>query len=413
MPAEEGKSKRPLDTKFRQQKLPAWRPILTPTAVIVAFLAVGFVFLPIGGVVYMASSKVEEVETVNYVNIQSDGGCCISNCDDVSINRVDANPCTINLNVTADMEPPIYMYYKLTRFYQNHRMYVKSRNDPQLAGGTGFTPDDLAPTCKVAGSDSNVGWARADWDSDGEGGDLVSNSVSPCGLIAFSMFNDSFQLQEVNSSGVYPVVQTSADISWESDREIKFKNAEDGSTGNNFPGFAREKTTPCSVWPVTGEAPSADMEAACEAAQLAAADGLSPGWCFKGSGLCMEDEHFIVWMRTAGLPNFRKLYAKIDQPLYADREYKVHIWNGFDASPHGGGNGAGNLFPTHTFKGEKYVVLSTTEWIGGRNDFLGIAYLIVGSICILLALVFFVKSQCSPASDFGSVANGGASKESS
>jgi len=59
------------------------------------------------------------------------------------------------------------------------------------------------------------------------------------------------------------------------------------------------------------------------------------------------------------------------------------------------------------------VVLSTTEWIGGRNDFLGIAYLIVGSICILLALVFFVKSQCSPASDFGSVANGGASKESS
>lgn len=26
----------------------------------------------------------------------------------------------------------------------------------------------------------------------------------------------------------------------------------------------------------------------------------------------MEDEHFIVWMRTAGLPNFRKLWGKIE-----------------------------------------------------------------------------------------------------
>lgn len=27
------------------------------------------------------------------------------------------------------------------------------------------------------------------------------------------------------------------------------------------------------------------------------------------------NEHFIVWMRTAGLPQFRKLYGKIDQPI--------------------------------------------------------------------------------------------------
>jgi len=26
----------------------------------------------------------------------------------------------------------------------------------------------------------------------------------------------------------------------------------------------------------------------------------------------MKDQHFIVWMRTAGLPNFRKLWGKIN-----------------------------------------------------------------------------------------------------
>ena len=29
----------------------------------------------------------------------------------------------------------------------------------------------------------------------------------------------------------------------------------------------------------------------------------------------MQDEHFIVWMRAATLPTFRKLYGHIDQTL--------------------------------------------------------------------------------------------------
>lgn len=42
--------------------------------------------------------------------------------------------CNVTLDVTDKMEKPVYFYYKLTNYYQNHRLYVKSRNDDQLRG---------------------------------------------------------------------------------------------------------------------------------------------------------------------------------------------------------------------------------------------------------------------------------------
>lgn len=33
------------------------------------------------------------------------------------------------------MEGPVYVYYELRKFYQNHRSYVKSRSYDQVKGG--------------------------------------------------------------------------------------------------------------------------------------------------------------------------------------------------------------------------------------------------------------------------------------
>lgn len=43
--------------------------------------------------------------------------------------------CQITFTIDKDMKGPVYVYYELRKFYQNHRSYVKSRSYDQLGGG--------------------------------------------------------------------------------------------------------------------------------------------------------------------------------------------------------------------------------------------------------------------------------------
>jgi len=386
----EAKSKRPKDTAFRQQNLKAWRPILTPKLVILLFLAVGCIFVPIGVAVIVASNSVIEVDSIDYAE-----ECCVSGCDGKPDSvRVDRNPCNISLTIGETMEPPIYVYYKLTNYYQNHRRYVKSRSDMQLRG-LDVTETALNTSCqhRVVAEDYNTS-APDD-----------ERIISPCGLIAWSYFNDSFSL--FDEAGAPAKGVTSTGIAWESDVDVKFKNAEAEQlvkTGANYPHFMHERMQSCDDYP--GMDNSSELYATCTTT--------GAGWCFKGSKYCVEDEHFIVWMRTAGLPTFRKLYARIDEPLAAGT-YTVQISNGqrytdglhdyyynpADSSAHYADPSVlpvnqTALYPVRSFGGTKAVVLSTSSWIGGKNGFLGGAYLTVGIICIVLAAGFAIKQNFFP-----------------
>jgi hypothetical protein len=83
-------------------------------------------------------------------------------------------------------------------------------------------------------------------------------------------------------------------------------------------------------------------------------------------------EHFIVWMRTAGLPNFRKLWGRIEEPLEPGTYY-LEVNNQYQVKP---------------FQGKKSFVLSTTNAFGGKNYFLAVCYITVGTICFFFAAVF-------------------------
>lgn len=86
------------------------------------------------------------------------------------------------------------------------------------------------------------------------------------------------------------------------------------------------------------------------------------------------NERFVVWMRTPALSNFRKLWGRIDgNGLRAGDEVIVNVtnqWNSYD------------------FGGKKYIVLSTSSWLGGANNFIGVAYIVIGVLCFALGLLY-------------------------
>jgi hypothetical protein len=106
--------------------------------------------------------------------------------------------CSIHFELKNDFKGKVYLYYGLTNFYQNHRRYVKSRDDNQLLGEFESTTTDCAPFNENNGK-----------------------KIIPCGAIANSLFNDTLRLESV-SDGLVPVNNTG--IAWPSDKHIKFRN---------------------------------------------------------------------------------------------------------------------------------------------------------------------------------------------
>ena len=133
-------------------------------------------------------------------------------------------------------------------------------------------------------------------------------------------------------------------------------------------------------------------------------------WHIPASNLTngYKNEDLIVWMRTAALPSFRKFYRRVDHSNTASTvfsntlpkgnysvticysksylcAYYILFWTIF------------SIFlikildyPVTIFGGSKLFIISTTTWIGGKNPFLGIAYLVVGCTCIVLGCIFLV-----------------------
>lgn len=327
------------DTAFKQQRLKAWQPILTPKTVLPTLFIIGIIFAPIGGLLIWGSSLVTEITfdytdcekltpsteeaSLTFVNMPSNKYsyslsakdeknakpntpryAFLDNTNNSTITNVsDKKQCVVEFDIPADLSATVLLYYKLTNFYQNHRRYVKSLDTNQLKGkgvsASTLENGDCKPLATINGT-----------------------AIYPCGLIANSLFNGlSLQApqQFIVIDLLMPDTFSILTLLNPSDSSTSSETYTFSSNGIAWPGEAKKYATtpigPGGYANLSYIVPPPNW-------RLRYPDGYTDN---NPPPDLKADEHFQNWMRTAGLPTFTKLYGRNDVDKMQKGTYRIII----------------------------------------------------------------------------------------
>ena len=338
-------------SRFLQQELPAYRLIPGARALVAVPGVLGTVIFAVGIALIVASRQVVEVQ----MNYSDDPWCVFQH----GATNGDV-PCAVTAQITKDMRAPVHVHYGVDRFHQNSRGYARSvaYNQYHFANRS-FATSELYPCIPelFLGSDGygTEGGGGGGGGGGGSGDDTSRAAlIRPCGLVAWTFFNDTYQLD---------VTRTTTNLT---ERVIAFDD------DNVARGIARP----------------ADLSLF---GPVVAQNFNPPEFSqYRGGSTVTrplnENERFISWMRLAARPAFRKPYARIGTN---NGEIVFRAGDVVSVAVH-------NRFNVYQFGGTKSFVLTTLSWYGGRHDGAGYVFIGAGLAMIVLAamlatLVFYTS----------------------
>lgn len=184
--------------------------------------------------------------------------------------------CSLYFDIPDALGSPVFIYYQLTNFYQNHRKYVQSLDTDQLKGKPVDNATISSSSCDPLTTDPATGKA-----------------YYPCGLIANSIFNDTISSPvRVGASDASTYNMTDQGIAWPSDKQL-IKDSE----------YQYWQVVPPPNWRLK----------------------YPEGYTEQNFPKLGSDEAFMVWMRTAGLPTFSKLALRNDTAPMPAGSYRLDI----------------------------------------------------------------------------------------
>jgi hypothetical protein len=95
----------------------------------------------------------------------------------------------------------------------------------------------------------------------------------------------------------------------------------------------------------------------------------------------VTNQHFMVWMRPAGLPNFRKLYGVFDSDIVRGDYITLSVKNNFEVA---------------SFGGAKSIVLSTLNNLGAGNYDLSYCFFVIAGLHLIAGGVLGGKRVYNP-----------------
>jgi len=178
--------------------------------------------------------------------------------------------CSFTINVEEDMKKPVYLYYELTKFWQNHAMFIQSVSHDQLDE----TDLDNVEECgdKEYGTNGKI--------------------IVPCGVQSWSYFNDEIEMTVTQQSagGCAASCLDLSNVALGVDKENRFAKftIDPSKYSQSFNPITETENNQTTY--IRGRVDLPDFDN-------------------------VDNQGLMVWMRFAATSSFKKLHSVIDFDL--------------------------------------------------------------------------------------------------